>query len=189
MNVHRALLVDVQPQPWRNGGGSTRELLAWPVGAADWSLRVSVATIAQGGPFSSFPGIARCFAVLRGAGVVLSLPGGNQTLTTASEAIAFDGAAAPGCRLIDGATDDLNLMATPDAGRLAMWRAQPDRLLAGALRWRGVFAAAPCMLSCDGQTLALAADELLWSDDPRPARWQVVHDQHIRHAWCMELRA
>ena len=29
---------DVAPQAWRNGGGSTRELLAWPAGA-DWRLR------------------------------------------------------------------------------------------------------------------------------------------------------
>ena len=31
----RSPLADVAPQPWRNGGGVTRELLAWPA-AGDW---------------------------------------------------------------------------------------------------------------------------------------------------------
>ena len=31
--------------PWRNGGGVTRELLAWP-DSKDWALRVSVADVA-----------------------------------------------------------------------------------------------------------------------------------------------
>ena len=34
----------VAPQPWRNGGGRTRELLAWPDAQA-WSVRISLAEI------------------------------------------------------------------------------------------------------------------------------------------------
>ncbi len=186
MTIHRVLLGDIKPQPWRNGGGSTRELLAWPVGKADWQVRVSVATIAQDGPFSAFPGIARCFAVLSGAGVVLSLPGGDHTLTPGTEALAFDGAAAPRCRLLGGATDDLNLMAVEQAGAPAMWRAQPGAALEGTTPWRGMFAVSACTVLCDGQVLAMTAGELLWSDDPRAASWRL---QQGGHAWCMELRA
>ena len=51
---------------WRNGGGRTRELLAWP-DAADWKVRVSVADVESDGPFSAFPGVQRWFAVLEGA--------------------------------------------------------------------------------------------------------------------------
>ncbi len=40
----------VAPQPWRNGGGQTRELLAWPTGA-DWKLRISRADIESDGRF------------------------------------------------------------------------------------------------------------------------------------------
>ena len=61
------------PQPWRNGGGVTRELLAWPDGG-DWRVRVSVADIDADGPFSAFPGVERWFAVLEGAGVALRSP-------------------------------------------------------------------------------------------------------------------
>ncbi len=94
---------------WRNGGGSTRELLAWPA-AADWQLRVSVAEIAADGPFSPYPGVDRWFAVLDGVGVVLALPQGERVLRPGDAPIAFAGEAAPACRLIDGPTRDLNLM-------------------------------------------------------------------------------
>ena len=42
----------VAPQPWRNGGGSTRELFTWPGGTAPWQLRISVADIDQNGIIS-----------------------------------------------------------------------------------------------------------------------------------------
>ena len=66
---------DMAPQPWKNGGGITRDQLAWP-DAAHWQLRISVAEVARAGPFSAYPGIQRWFAVVQGAGVVLQLKSG-----------------------------------------------------------------------------------------------------------------
>jgi environmental stress-induced protein Ves len=145
MNLVR--LSDCNFMPWRNGGGRTRELLAWP-STADWRVRVSVAEIESDGPFSSFPGVDRCFAVLQGAGVVLSLPRGEVRLHRGDPALAFPGEAAPLCRLIDGPTRDLNLMVRRAAGRPVMRR---EPLTAGA--WRAVF----------------SADTLWWTDDAREA--------------------
>lgn len=45
-------------QPWKNGGGVTREILRWP-DRDDYDLRVSVADITKNGPFSKFPGYSR----------------------------------------------------------------------------------------------------------------------------------
>lgn len=132
---------------WRNGGGRTRELLAWPSADA-WQVRVSVAEIEADGPFSAFVGVDRCFAVLEGAGVVLSLPGGERRLASGDDAAAFPGEAAPMCRLIDGPTRDLNLMARRSTGTPSMRRTPSP----GAC-WHGVFA--------DGI--------LHWSDDPLEA--------------------
>ena len=106
---------DVAPQPWKNGGGVTRELLRLPRAGAteadDWSLRISVADIAADGPFSPFPGVRRHFAVIGGAGVRLRWPDGRvRELTKKSGPFAFDGADAPHCELIDGPTRDLNVM-------------------------------------------------------------------------------
>jgi uncharacterized protein len=108
-------LADCRPTPWRNGGGRTRELLAWP-SPNDWQVRVSVAEIGADGPFSPYPGIDRWFAVLQGAGVVLSLPAGDATVRVGDGPLAFAGEAAPACRLIDGPTHDLNLMLRRGAG-------------------------------------------------------------------------
>lgn len=99
----------VPPQPWKNGGGVTRELLRWPA-EGDWRLRLSLADIHRDGPFSDFPGITRWFVVLDGAGVALDFGGDEHALRPGDAPLRFDGAAAPGCRLLDGATRDLNLM-------------------------------------------------------------------------------
>ncbi len=99
------------PQAWRNGGGVTRELLAWP-NADDWSVRLSVADIERDGPFSAFAGVDRWFAVLSGAGVLLGNP--VQTVRRHDGAINFAGESAPDCHLINGATRDLNLMIRRD---------------------------------------------------------------------------
>lgn len=109
---------DVPPQPWRNGGGVTRELHSGPT-EGDWAWRISVADIDRSGPFSAFPGVTRWFAVLSGEGVALALPDGERLLLPGTEACCFDGAAAPGCRLLGGPTRDLNLMLRGAVGRLA----------------------------------------------------------------------
>jgi uncharacterized protein len=100
---------DAQPTPWRNGGGTTRELVAWPESAA-WQWRASVAEVAQSGPFSSFVGVKRWFAVLDGDGVCLTINGDLHMLGNSDEPLAFDGALETTCELLGGATQDFNLM-------------------------------------------------------------------------------
>ncbi|RYF38147.1 MAG: HutD family protein [Comamonadaceae bacterium] len=112
-------LAQVPATPWRNGGGSTRELLAWPPSSgSDWRVRLSVAEVAQDGPFSSFPGVQRWFAVLDGAGVQLSLDGAVHGLDRASAPFEFDGGAAVDCALTGGPTQDFNLMVRGGRGSM-----------------------------------------------------------------------
>jgi hypothetical protein len=99
----------VAPVAWKNGGGRTRELLRWPE-TGDWRLRISLADIDADGPFSPFPGVRRWFVVLEGQGVELDLGGRRCVLRPGDAPLAFDGAAAPGCRLLGGPTRDLNMM-------------------------------------------------------------------------------
>jgi len=110
-------LASVASQPWRNGGGVTRELLAWPM-RSDWQVRISVADVHADGPFSRFEGIERWFAVMEGEGVALFAAGRNERLTPASEPYVFDGGEPVSCELLGGATRDFNLMAAPGKGLL-----------------------------------------------------------------------
>jgi len=175
--MSRPLLIALEgkaPQAWRNGGGSTRELYAWPAGP-HWRWRVSVAEITQDGPFSAFEGVDRWFAVIHGAGVRLSLPGATELdLHSDSAPLPFAGEAAPGCRLINGATQDLNLMSRRDAGRSAMRRAAAGTAWVSAAPLRALFTAEALSLKINGQApLAVAAGTLAISPQAAHERWQV----------------
>ncbi len=117
MNWSLVPLATVGAQPWRNGGGVTRELLAWPT-SEDWQVRISVAEVHADGPFSRFDDIERWFAVLEGEGVQLRTRRVFHRLTPASEPFRFDGGAPVDCALLGGATRDFNLMGAPGRTRL-----------------------------------------------------------------------
>ncbi len=106
----------VTPQPWRNGGGRTRELLLWPDDAGSWNLRISLAGVTRSGPFSLYPGVQRWFGVIEGNGVALRVQGKEYRLNVASEPLQFRGDAPVQCDLLDGPTSDLNLMVCGGVG-------------------------------------------------------------------------
>lgn len=125
MNWHLVSLADVPPCPWRNGGGVTRELVCWP-NATDWVWRMSVAEVAQSGPFSRFDGVQRWFAVLAGPGVRLTMGADIHELTPASAPLCFDGGTPVDCQLMGGPTQDFNLMVRPDQVEARMKRVAGD---------------------------------------------------------------
>jgi environmental stress-induced protein Ves len=117
MNWHEIRLDDVSATPWRNGGGTTRELLAWPR-KDDWHVRASVAQIARAGPFSAYPGVTRWFSVLSGQGVNLRIAGKERRIAKGDDPLRFDGAEAVDCELAGGPTEDFNLMLRGREGSL-----------------------------------------------------------------------
>ncbi|MDT7521504.1 HutD family protein [Rhodoferax sp. TBRC 17198] len=160
------------PQPWRNGGGQTRELLVWPP-EADWQLRISRADIAADGPFSPFPGVQRWFAVLEGPGVALALPV-PQTLRAGDAPLEFDGAAAPDCRLLDGPTQDLNLMTRQGRGYMqGVIEGQPWHSL---LAMRGLYSTGAGTWSNGARQVQISAHTLLWDESPDTAPWTFTPD-------------
>jgi len=102
--------------PWKNGGGTTRQLAIAPpaAGLEDFAWRISCARVASGGPFSHFPGVDRSLALLDGAGLDLQLMGARHTLFPCGEALAFAGEAEVTAQLIDGPVSDLNVMTRRD---------------------------------------------------------------------------
>ena len=163
----------VPAQAWRNGGGQTRELLTWPAGDA-WQLRISRADIDRDGPFSAFPQVQRWFAELQGQGVVLDFAGEARTLRSSDEALCFDGAAAPGCRLLDGPTQDLNLMLRQGAGTVRRW--QVGQAWSDGFVMRGLYTTVAGRWVCDSQAIDLAADSLMWWDTAATGPWTFLPD-------------
>lgn len=175
----------VVPQPWRNGGGLTRELWAWP-SAEGWWVRVSVADIEKDGPFSAFPGVDRWLASVEGAGMVLQLPGGEETVARDSAPLKFDGALAPMCRLIDGAMRDLNLMSRREFGRSSMKRVRSGDESLSEAPLCAVFTAEPLRLQVgDGDELHLPAWTLAASGQGEGQIWRVRSDSRSPRAWWM----
>jgi environmental stress-induced protein Ves len=103
--------------PWKNGGGATRELARHPAeGDFDW--RLSVAEVAESGPFSEFPGVDRIIVLLSGAGMDLAVQGGVDDglveLRQPHGHHEFAGELAVSALLVDGPSTDLNLMVRRD---------------------------------------------------------------------------
>jgi environmental stress-induced protein Ves len=176
MGVHRFDIATLAATPWKNGGGSTREVACVPAGANldrfDW--RVSVATIDRPGPFSVFAGIDRVIMLLDGAGVHLRSPDGriDHRLAQPHAPFAFSGDAAIDCELLGGTSTDFNLMTRRGRVR-ADWQllreataiapARSGLLLALAGRWRL------------GDAIECAPGQGLWWDGV-PQAWQ-AHPQ------------
>ena len=139
MTWQTVCLNDIQPTIWRNGGGTTRELVAWPQ-ATVWQWRASVAEVAQPGPFSSFLGVQRWFAVLHGDGVCLTIDGQMHSLTVNDAPLAFAGSCLTTCDLLGGATQDFNLMVQGSASA-RMLRVNGDyELITNAPKFIAIYA-------------------------------------------------
>jgi environmental stress-induced protein Ves len=168
----------IAPVPWRNGGGLTRELLAWP-SQRDWTVRMSVAEVAASGPFSSFPGVHRWFAVLSGNGVKLRVADASHDLTVRSAPLEFAGAAATHCELLDGPTRDFNLMVRHRRARLErIAAARVFRCAWGTLV--GAYApGAGAILVCDGQRQDLPPDTFAWRILEADAQLELIANEAL----------
>ena len=123
--MQRFDLSQIAPSPWKNGGGSTREIACFPHGAAmdQFGWRISVATIAQAGPFSAFPGIDRQIMLLDGDGVQLTAAqaGIDHALDQRWQPFTFSGDVALDCQMLGGTSTDFNVMT-----RRGQWAAQVE---------------------------------------------------------------
>jgi uncharacterized protein len=186
----RVVRVDeVAAVPWRNGGGVTRELLAWP-DPRDWLLRVSVAEISASGAFSIFPGVDRWFAVLAGGGVRLETAGRPaRELTDADPGLhCFQGDVATHCTAAGSTTRDFNLMAV--RARLKL-RARPLRespTLTTRAAGVGLFVTRPVEVSEAGAAItSLAAQSLAWWLNPQRERRELRVTPGDVRGWWFEV--
>jgi len=144
--------------PWKNGGGSTSEVIAWPPGADMESFlwRLSIAEVGTTGPFSHFAGIDRTLAIVSGE-LELAIEGNPAPvrLDARSQPFPFSGEAPVVGTPAAGPVMDLNAMV-----RRGRFRAEMTPLSGGeSLESDGgtivIVALAPMELSHDGRAWRL----------------------------------
>ena len=101
---------DFITMPWRNGLGSTIEVLKHQPGDS-FQWRLSMADVTEDGAFSDFSGYDRCLILINGAGVTLT-DNKKQTwvLKSQLDTAHFKGEDLINARLHDGPIQDFNLM-------------------------------------------------------------------------------
>ncbi|WP_321908542.1 HutD family protein [Paraburkholderia sp. J11-2] len=126
--------VDLAPAPWKNGGGVTREIAAGGAALAPpdaFAWRVSLADIAQAGPFSRFDGVDRTLVLFEGAGLQLDevraaaeMPHATHRLESALDIARFAGESTIDARIAAGPVRVFNLMVRRGVahGALEVWR-------------------------------------------------------------------
>jgi uncharacterized protein len=104
---------ELRSEPWRNGGGVTRELASHPKAASAqdgaWDWRVSIADVTKAGDFSAFPGMERVLTVLEGELLLLTVDGAEHPLEK-YRPFRFAGDAAAHGALPTGDIRDLNVI-------------------------------------------------------------------------------
>lgn len=169
--VHLYRAADYPRMPWRNGGGTTQEVVCNPGGSAagfDW--RLSIADVAQDGSFSAFTGYQRIITVLEGSGIQLTVDGSLQTPLTPRQAYAFAGEAQVQCRLLDGPIRDFNLIYAP-----ARWHARLQ-WVAGAGPWTFHSAARDVLVLTAGGALTVRIDG---KPQVVPSRYDCLHAESM----------
>lgn len=71
---------------------------------------ISLATIRQPGPFSTFPGYLRNISVLEGGGMYLTIDGQRSALIAPFQALGFNGASGVSCEIVGGPLLDFNVI-------------------------------------------------------------------------------
>jgi environmental stress-induced protein Ves len=162
---------DYQRMPWKNGQGSTTQLISAANADGTFNWRLSIAEVGQSGPFSDFSGYDRIITLIEGKGMVLTFNGAmERRIDKPFSPLPFDGGWQTDCALIDGPLRDFNLMVAHRWGHAAMTILQ---LGAGE---RCEIGAAPTVLlhvfsghvahDHAGADIALAAGDTLHLDGP-----------------------
>jgi uncharacterized protein len=108
---------DYITRPWKNGGGTTREVVIFPAGATydNFGWTVSAARVDREGPFSVFPCADRTMAILSGTSLALhGLAATPAILTANSDPFSFPGDVAVNATLGGEPIENMNMMVRRD---------------------------------------------------------------------------
>ncbi|WP_308466313.1 HutD/Ves family protein [Rathayibacter soli] len=158
-SVYRA--ADQVRMPWKNGAGTTLEVARLDDAATGRMLwRVSIADVADNGPFSIFDGYRRIISVLEGEGMQLTVGGERSRPLRRHDAFAFDGGAITNCELLGGPIRDFNLIFAADrvAGRMRWVTVRGRERIASTAATLLVYNAADETVHAESDTSAVSLD-------------------------------
>jgi environmental stress-induced protein Ves len=187
------LVRDFRVVPWKNGKGSTTELLRWPIPAVPqqagtpFLFRLSMAPVTEDGPFSDYSGYDRILLLLEGKGMKValgdattSMPMRTVLLQSRFDRVDFAGEIPVYGTLLDGAIRDFNLIFRRD-------RCAASLQITTEAGWQSVLLPAGCLHVCffasgaaaearsaSGETSILPAGCLLHQEHPPAGTWQVL---------------
>ena len=146
---------DRRPQPWKNRGGTTREIASFPPGSGveDFGWRLSMAEVERPGPFSHFPGVDRHLMMLRGR---MRLDIRAEPLSPQDDAFAFPGDVPVHGEPIGGPVLDLNLMVRRGMSGARLRRIEAGEWVVARDEVAIVLAPAAATISVDQRAIELA---------------------------------
>lgn len=173
---------DYKTMPWKNGGGVTVEIAihspSASVDAFDW--RISMATVAQDGPFSSFPGIDRTLAIIEGNGMALAIAGHDPVpLTMKSTPLPFAADVPVDATLMDGAIIDLNVMTRRSSFAHSVQRLSGSYSAEAGAGTRLILTLDPMVVSINNDTARLERLDSIFIPDSVPFSAETEHDEGI----------
>jgi uncharacterized protein len=155
--IHRAR--ERRAIAWKNGGGVTREVAAFPPGSDfdGFAWRISIAEVRNAGPFSQFAGIDRVMAVLTGSLSITLGDAAPARLGPDDPPLQFPGELAVTAEPQGAGATDLNLMTRRalHRGRLVRHEGHGRRTLARASEVSIVIPLQPAVLEVDGEQIQL----------------------------------
>ncbi len=156
-------------KPWKNGLGTTRQIVIWPLDAdlTNFHWRVSAASIIFPGNFSHYPGVSRSLSVLAGKSAELKLGDTTKTLSYQGPVVSFDGGDHAEVLSANGPVLDYNVMSRDEhsSHELACITLQKGEVYnrRGDFTLVTVFAA--CELIFEGEVVPLAEfDSVLFKE-------------------------
>jgi environmental stress-induced protein Ves len=178
------------PAPWKNGGGVTCEVAAWPpgTGSGEFDWRISIASVTRGGPFSAFPGVDRALAVLTGT-LRLAIEGREEILLQpGSPSVHFPGDVPCHGEPQDAAVTDLNVMTRRGklSSRLAWITVDRQHTITANAHRTFVLVLDPLTLISRGLAYQLHAQDLA---ELQPEDGEVGLVAHTAHCIFIELSA
>lgn len=161
MRHHRA--VDYRRSPWKNGKGETLEVAVHPPLATmdTFEWRISVALLETDADFSEFAGIERSLAIIKGAGIALTVGDEVHRLDRAAPPLRFAGDTLARADLLGGRSADLNVMTRSASASHEVVRVAPGSSIRGGAGFVAIFAQTALVVSMREAPFQLAEWDLL----------------------------